>query len=63
MIFDLVYSSINGKPFARVPDFACTGEFDMGPFELVEMLRATFPERQYDFCVCCFGGYKNAVSL
>lgn len=64
MIFDLVQSPINNKFFARTPDeFYASENRDTEPFELVEMLRNTFPKRKYDFCVYCFDGYENAVSL
>lgn len=64
MIFELVYSSIDGKPFARTPEvFYGAEDKDTEPFELVGLLRDAFPNRRYDFCVCCFDGYENAVSL
>lgn len=62
MIFELVES--DGIFFARTPDEMYARENqDTEPFELCEMLRTAFPERKYDFCVCCFNGYENAVSL
>lgn len=64
MIFDLVQSPTSGGIYARTPDkFYAAENADTEPFELCQMLRDAFPERAREFCVVCYDGYENAVSL
>ncbi len=62
MIFDLVESAITGNKIA-IP-VNNPGQYDA--WEMAEMIAKAFPyhpEIQFNFYVCCAGGYDNGIEF